>query len=370
MKGCLGMNNENVKINIAANNKIGETTFSVNLNGETVKSANVAIGYSHRGLEHLAEHRTYLQYLPMTECIDYLSAFMYQQAFCSAIETIENIEIPEKAQYIRVLLMELNRIASILTWIGNYSSSFDFKNLLYHSLSLRNDIFDIFSQISGKRLMCNFFRFGGVKSDISNEILSHIQNVIKKVFIQIKEFDKVLSQNPVFCRMTQSCGILSKNIALNYSITGANLRASNIALDFRKQKPYLIYNKLDFDVVSLKNGDCYSRYLVRLQELSQSCNLILQCIDFLKNNSGEIKTNINIDDFHPNGLAVSYVESSRGIISCFVFADGTDKPFRVKWRTGSFYAAQLIPKLLSGCALSDIDTIIGSFDILSSEVDR
>ena len=372
-KDWFGMTKELLKINIGLQHPSthGVLRLITELDGETVKSVEPVIGYLHRGMEKLAESRTYLQYLPMVDRVYYLSGFFCQEAFCSAVEKLSDIEVPERAKYIRCLLMELNRITSHLLWLGTYLMDLGASSPIFYAFREREMILRIFENLTGQRMMYNFHVFGGVKRDLSAEILDEIEKFLEIFPEKIKEYESILTDNPIFLSRTKGLGILTKNVALNYSITGANLRASGLNTDFRKQKPYLVYDKLDFDIPVEKTGDCYARYLVRIAEMKQAQKIVEQCVNYLKNNSGEFKnTSVNPLAIKPQGEASSFVEAPRGLMICTVTADGSEKPYRVKWRTGSFYSVQILPELLKDRNFADIMAIFGSLDVILSEVDR
>ncbi len=372
-KGWRGMNKELLKINVGIQHPSthGVLRLITELDGETVKSVEPVIGYLHRGLEKAAESRSYLQYLPMVDRVDYLSGFFCSEAFCSAVETLADIEVPNRAKYIRCLLMELNRIASHLVWLGAYLMDLGASSPIFYAFREREMILRIFENLTGQRMMYNFHVFGGVKRDLSAEILDEIENFLEIFPKKIQEYENILTDNPIFLSRTKGVGILTKNSALNYSITGANLRSTGLNTDFRKQKPYLVYDKLDFEVPTETAGDCYARYLVRIAEMKQSQRIAAQCVDYLKNNSGEFKnSSVNSFVIKPSGEASSFIEAPRGLMVCTVTATGEDKPYRVKWRTGSFYSVQILPMLLKDRNFADIMAIFGSLDVILSEVDR
>ena len=372
-KGWRGMNKELLKINVGIQHPSthGVLRLIAELDGETVKSVEPVIGYLHRGFEKAAESRSYLQYLPMVDRVDYLSGFFCSEAFCSAVETLAEIEVPERAKYIRCLLMELNRISSHLVWLGAYLMDLGASSPIFYAFRERETILRIFENLTGQRMMYNFHVFGGVKRDLSVEILDEIEKFLEIFPKKIQEYENILTDNPIFLSRTKGVGILTKNSALNYSITGANLRATGVKTDFRKQKPYLVYDKLDFDVPIETAGDCYARYLVRIAEMKQSQRIAEQCVNYLKNNSGEFKNSaVNPLAIKPSGEASSFVEAPRGLMICSITATGEDKPYRVKWRTGSFYSVQVLPMLLKDRNFADIMAIFGSLDVILSEVDR
>ena len=362
-----------VKINIGPQHPSthGVLRLITELDGEEIISIEPEVGYLHRGLEKMAESRTYLQYLPLVDRIDYLGGFFTSYAFCNAVENLSNIEVPKRAEYIRVLCMELNRIASHLLWLGTYMLDLGASSPLFYCFRDREVILSLFEELTGQRMMYNYFVFGGVRFDVTNEWLNKVLDFVAKMPKAIDDYEKIITKNPIFTDRTIKKGVLSKQMALQYSITGPNLRASGVELDFRKNKPYSIYSKLDFVPAINNRCDSYSRYLVRIQELRTSLDLIKQVVMYLKENSGEINSNINPVFLKvPEGEFTSYVESPRGLLSCFVKSDGSDKPYRVKWRTGSFYAVQVLSPLMKGLDYNDLMAVFGSLDVILPEVDR
>ena len=230
------MTNTVFKINVGPQHPSthGVLRLIADVDGEVIKSIEPVIGYLHRGLEKAAESRLYIQYLPMVDRIDYVSGFMCQEAFCSAVEKLCNITVPERAQYIRVLLMELNRISSHLLWLGTYLMDLGASSPIFYAFRERECILKIFENITGQRMMFNFHTFGGVKRDLSEQNLQDIQEFLNIFPKRIQEYESILSDNPIFISRTKGIGILSSKTALNYSITGANLRASGVDIDFRK----------------------------------------------------------------------------------------------------------------------------------------
>lgn len=343
------------------------------LDGEIIESVTPVIGYLHRGLEKMAETRSYLQYLPLVDRIDYLSGSFNSYAFCNGVEILSGIEIPKRAKYIRTLFMELNRLASHQLWLGSMMLDLGATTPLFYCFRDREVILSLFEQLTGQRMMYNYFIFGGVRWDIENEWLDSVLDYINQMPENIKDYEKIITENPIFeVRMKEKC-ILTKKMALQYSITGPNLRASGINLDFRKTQPYLIYDELDFEpALGGDKGDSFERYIVRIKEMYLCLELIKQCISWLKNNAGDVNlTTIKAPILKvPEGEVNSIVESPRGLTSCFIKSDGTKKPYRVKWRTGSFYTVQLLPELLKGTLYPDLMAIFGSLDVILPEVDR
>ncbi|MGN0004975.1 MAG: NADH-quinone oxidoreductase subunit D [Candidatus Gastranaerophilaceae bacterium] len=336
---------------------------------EVLKKIEPVIGYSHKGIEKISEELTYMQYRPITAKISPNSSYMYQTAFCHAIEKLCNINVPEKARFIRILMMELNRIYSHLCWIGNYL--LDLGNVLPSKacLPLCDSILNIFEKITGQRYSCEYIIFGGVKKDIDIETLDLISQITEEIAENLSILNDLITNNPVFISRTANIGILTPQTALNYSITGVNLRASGIGLDFRKNDD--TYKELSFEIPLRKAGDSYDRFVLRTEEISQSIKIVLQCLEKIKNTNSVFNADINQIELIPeNKQITTYIESSNGLLACTVFSNGTNKPQRVKWRTPSFYSVQILPVLLKNRYITDIMTILGSLDISMPEADR
>lgn len=350
----------------------GVLRLQTELNGETIVKLEPIIGYLHRGMEKMAETRTYLQYLPIVDRVDYLAGCFCSQAYLSAIELLLNIEIPTKAKYIRTLTMEMNRLCSHLLWLGCYLMDLGATSPLFYTFTQREKLLNIFEDLTGSRMMYNYYTFGGVKRDISKDLLNRLKLFCKEFPTAIKEYEDLISNNPIFLTRTKNIGILTKDKATDYSITGANLRASGIAKDLRKDTPYLIYENIEFNIPINNDCDCYARYNVRIEEMKESNKIIEQCIDWLLSNEADnhIKENISPITIKPTGSAIGEVESARGLMQCIVIADGTTKPYRIKWRTPSFYCVQIINDLAKYRLIPDLMAIFGSLDIIMPEVDR
>lgn len=346
----------------------GVLHLEAELDGEKVINCEPDIGYLHRGLEKLAETRTYLQYLPMVDRVDYLSGFFYSYLFCNAFENLCHIDTPKRSQYIRIMLMELNRISSHLLWLGTYLIDLGAISPIFYTFRERELIINYFEKITGQRMMYNYFTFGGIRHDI--QYFDDVQNIIDTVSEKIKDYERLLNENPIFISRTIDIGTITEQKATDWGLTGPNLRGSGVLSDFRLNME--IYDDIDFDVVITKDGDCYSRYIVRIYEMKESIKIIEQCIDWLachKFNEFNIKDKINFKNL-PNGEIFSYVESPRGLSMCYLNSIGEATPYRVKWRTGSFYAVQILKNILIGTTIPEIMAIYGSLDVVLPEVDR
>ncbi len=346
----------------------GVLRLLLELDGEIITSVEPEVGYLHRSLEKMAESKSYIQYLPMVDRVDYLSGFFYSYAFCNAYETLNHIQVPEYANYIRVMFMELNRLASHLLWLGTYLLDLGAISPMFYTFREREDIVTYFEKVTGQRLMYNYFVFGGVRHcDI---YLDEALRIVDNIYNKIDEYEDIITENPVFLSRTKDVGIISKQKALDWGLTGPNLRASGILQDYRSIMP--IYDDLEFDIILSSEGDCYSRYIVRIYEMRESVYIIKQCIEYLQNIN---LSNVPLNNFYHKqkqheGEIYSFVEAPRGLTMCYLKSVGEDTPYRVKWRTGSYYSTQILKDILKGVYLSDVMSIYGSLDVVLPEVDR
>lgn len=344
----------------------GVLRLILNLDGEKILSCEPDVGYLHRGMEKIAESRSYIQYLPIVDRVDYLSGFFYSYLFCNAVEKLNSIEVPVIANYIRVMMMELNRIASHLLWLGTYLLDLGAISPMFYTFREREEILSYFEKVTGQRMMYNYFVFGGVRH--YNIELEDVERLIVYLSQKIEEYENLISDNPIFISRTKNVGVISKKMALDWSLTGPNLRASGILRDYRFNMP--IYDNFEYDVVLSNDGDCYSRYLVRIYEMYESLNIIEQCVDYLKS-LPVIQTTSPASVSKVNkGEVYSFVEAPRGQSMCYLLSVGEAMPYRVKWRTGSFYSTQVLMKLLQECSLAEVMAIYGSLDVVLPEVDR
>ena len=365
--------NNKLKINIGPQHPAthGVLRLVLELDGEVIKSCEPIIGYLHRGMEKMAENRTYLQYLPTVDRIDYLGGFFNAYAFCNAVEHLASIEVSKRSQYIRVLTMEMNRLSSHLLWLGTFLLDMGATSPLFYTFRDREVLLSLFEELTGQRMMYNYYTFGGVRHDVTPEWLRKITEFTKKMPRKIQDYEDIITNNPIFVTRTKDIGVISKNTAFQYSITGPNLRAVGVNIDYRKQDSYLIYKNLEFDIPVAQNGDSFDRYNVRIAEMKECLKLISQCVDWLKINAGEVISPVKQPLLKvPEGEFISNVEAPRGICSCYVKSDGSGKPYRVKWRTGSYYAVQILPKILENAMYPDLMAIFGSLDVILPEVDR
>lgn len=360
-----------LKINIGPQHPSthGVLRLVLELDGEIIKSCEPVIGYLHRGMEKMAESRTYLQYLPTVDRIDYLGGFFNAYAFCDAVENLAGVELSKRTKYIRVLTMEMNRLSSHLLWLGTFLLDMGATTPLFYTFRDREEILTLFEDLTGQRMMYNYYTFGGVRHDIQNDWLEYVNEFVEKMPRKIQDYENIITDNPIFVTRTKDLGAISKPNALQYSITGPNLRACGINDDCRKE--YLVYEEIEFEPKLGEKGDSFDRYKVRIEEMKECLKIITQCTDWLKTNKGEVISPVKQPMLKvPEGEFISNVEAPRGICSCYVKSDGSGIPYRVKWRTGSFYAVQALPKLLIGSFYPDLMAIFGSLDVILPEVDR
>ncbi len=374
----------------------GVLRLIMKLDGEIIKETNPIIGYLHRGMEKIAESRNYFQYLPMVDRVDYLSSFFCSAAYCYAVESIAGLKVPKRAEYIRLITMEFNRITSHLMWVASFLLDLGATTPMFYAFREREDIIKLFEDLTGQRMMYNLYTFGGVKKEFPEGWMSKALELCKKMPKMFDEYEAIITKNPIFIERTKNVGILSPKIAYDYAITGANARASGIDFDLRKNNGYSVYDEINFKTHITQNGDSYDRYLVRIAEMHESVKIIEQAIkqmpggtpeklkvkrvnceckndecEFCGFNTQLVGKKLNAAVFKPPiGEAVSMIEAPRGVMTCYIISDGTNKPYRVKWRTPSFSSVQVLPELIKGKNYSDLMPIFGSLDVVLPEVDR
>ena len=345
----------------------GVLRLILELEGEKILSCEPDVGYLHRGMEKMAEKMSYIQYLPLVDRIDYLGGFFYSELLCRTVEKALNIELSKRNKVIRALLLELNRIASHLLWVGAFLMDLGAVSPFFYAFREREMILEYFEKISGQRMMNNYFVFGGVRRDIFD--LDDVEKFLDILNKKLIDYENIITENPIFRQRTVDKGVLNVELALNHSITGVNLRASGLDLDLRK-KDYL-YKDFEFNSVVLSDGDAWSRYKARILEIRESSKIIRQDIEILKIEKDLNQNLINpISLKLPQGEYFSEIEAPRGLASLYIKSNGEKNPYRLKWRTGSYYSVNLLRKLLVGEYLNDAIAIAGSLDIILPEVDK
>ncbi|MEX2430463.1 MAG: NADH-quinone oxidoreductase subunit D [Dehalococcoidia bacterium] len=338
------------------------------IDGERVVDVRPHIGYLHRGSEKLAENESYGQVITLFDRLDYIANLNNELAFCRAAERLMSIEPPERAQYIRVALCELNRLASHLLFLGTYAIDLGAMTPIMYGFRERERIQNLFESVTGARMMHNYIRIGGVKEDVPEDFIPRVRTLLETVRKGVDEIDAILSFNEVFLSRTKDVGVMDAPSAISCGLTGPGLRGSGVAYDVRKDDPYEIYPYLTFRVPAGERGDCWDRYYMRLLECYESIRLVEQCLDQME--PGPVMAQMRRIARPPKGEVYTHCENPRGDIGVFLVSDGTDKPYRVKVRPPSFCNLVALRPMLRGSYLADAIAVLGSLDIVLGEVDR
>ena len=398
----------------------GVLRLVLELDGEVVQRADPHIGLLHRATEKLAETRTYLQNVPYMDRLDYVSMMSNEHAYCLAVEKLLGVEVPIRAQYIRVMFSELTRLLNHLLWLGAHGLDCGAMNMLIYCFREREDIFDMYEAVSGARMHAAYFRPGGVYRDLPDampqykaskirnqreiekmnedrqgSLLDFIESFCKRFPKYVDEYETLLTENRIWKQRTVGIGVVSPERALALGFTGPMLRGSGIAWDLRKTQPYEVYDRMDFDIPIGKTGDSYDRYLVRVHEMRESNRIIQQCVDWLRVNPGPVitdnhkvappdresmKSNMEELIHHfklfsegmrvPEGESYAAVEHPKGEFGIYVLSDGANKPYRLKIRAPGFAHLSAMDEMSRGHMIADAVAIIGTMDIVFGEIDR
>lgn len=338
------------------------------IDGETIIDAKPVIGYLHRGTEKIAESLQYTQIIPYTDRLDYLSAMTNNYVICHAVETMMGLEIPDRAEYLRVIAMELGRIASHLVSWGTYLLDLGATTPFLYAFREREAIINMLNELCGARLTFNYMRVGGVKWDAPEGWIEKVRDFIPYMRENLAGYHDLVSGNEIFLNRVKGIGKYTKEEAIQYSLSGPNLRSTGVKWDLRKDEPYSIYDRFDFDVVTREEGDCLARYYCRLDEIEQSLRILEQAVEQFPAD-GEILAKVPKIIKAPKGEAFVRIESPRGEIGCYIASDGKKEPYRLKFRRPSFYNLQILPKLLKGENIANLIAILGAIDIVLGEVD-
>jgi NADH-quinone oxidoreductase subunit D len=346
----------------------GVMRLVVKLRGEVVTDLDPVLGYLHRGIEKLCENATYTTVLTYVDPMDYLASMHNEHAPAIAFEKLFGIQAPRRAEYIRALVVELNRVFSHGLMIGFLALDMGGLTPILYSFINRDDVVDLLAAISGQRMLFNFFRVGGVNWDVNDEFLSRLGTWHGTVMKSIGDNEKLITENEIFKGRTKGMGILSGRQALSYGVTGPNLRASGVPFDIRKAHPYSIYDELEFDVITQPSGDVYARYLQRIDEIKQSLHLIDQIMDKMPH--GPVQAQVPGIIRPKPGRAYGAVESPRGLYSVYAISDGGPTPYRFRMRDPSFISLQVMPLLMPGHLIADTMAIMASLDPVMGGVDK
>lgn len=373
----------------------GVLRLVLQLDGETVVKCTPYIGYLHRGVEKLAENRTYLSAIPLTDRLDYISSMSNNVGYSVAVEKLFGIEAPERAKYIRTIVAEMTRISSHILWLATHALDIGAMTVFLYSFREREWILDLFEMVCGARLTTSFTRIGGVRNDVTQEFIDSLYEFTVQFPKRIEEYETLIDQNRIWLKRTKDIGVISAEEAINWGLTGATLRGSGVNYDVRKSAPYDAYDKVEFDVPIGTRGDVYDRYRCRMEELRQSNRIIKQCIEQLPR--GPIlapdapkftlppKQKI-LNDMEamihqfvlitkgpmsaPRGEVYVATEVPKGELGYYFVSDGTGRPYRMRVRAPSFVHASVLPRLCEGALIADVIANIGTIDIVLGECDR
>jgi NADH-quinone oxidoreductase subunit D len=372
----------------------GVLRCAVKLDGETIERCVVDIGYLHRGIEKLAEAKTYQEFMPYTDRMDYLSPYANNVAWCLAVEKLASIEAPDRAQWIRMMMCEIARISSHLLWLGVALMDAGAVSVFLWTFQFREDIYSIFDEVAGARLTVSHSRIGGVASDLSDTGIALISDFIDRFIIALGEWEKLLNKNKIWVDRCIGVGVLTAEEVVELGMTGPNLRGSGVAHDIRRFEPYLKYNDVDFNIPIRTEGDSLARYFVRMDEMKESVKIIRQCLDHLP--EGPIRTDDAkrsypsknevyytmeglIHDFMytdtgvcpPKGASVYHaIEGSKGELGFYLQSDGTGSPWRVRMNSPSFSNLQALESMMEGSMMGDMVVLIGTVDPVLGEADK
>ncbi len=364
------------------------------LDGERIAKCVVDVGYLHRGIEKLAEYKTFQEFMPYTDRMDYLAPYSTNTAFCLAVEKVAGIEAPPRAQYIRTIACELARISAHLLWIGTMVMDAGAISMFMYAFRERENIYSIFDKLAGVRFTVSHCRIGGIQFDMTDEVAAMIKKFLDNLEKELDGWDKLLAKNAIWLNRNIGVGVVGKEDAIAYGFTGPNLRASGVAHDIRVAEPYLVYNELDFEIPIRTEGDCLARYYVRFEEMRQSIKIIRQCLQKIP--KGIIRTDDAkksfpsknevyysmeglIHDFMmtdvgacpPAGVeAYHAIEAPKGELGFHIISDGTGSPWRMKIKSPSFSNLQVLEKMMEGAMVADTVVLIGSIDPVMGEADK
>lgn len=347
----------------------GVFRMRMTLDGEVVVDMEPVFGYLHRGIEKLAEGRTYTQNIPFTDRLDYLASMTSNLAYVLAVEKLAGIPVPERAEYLRVIMAELMRISSHLIAVGTFLNDCGaFMTPFLYMLREREKILDLFEMVCGQRLTYNYMRIGGVSHDIPEEFLPALDKFIRQMPGFIDEYDQLLAENEILLARAKGVGILPKELAINISASGPVLRASGVKWDIRKADPYSVYDRLQFDIPVGSVGDCYDRYRVRIEEMRQSVLIIKQAMEQLP--PGEVLSQVLHLLHPPAGEVYGHIEAPRGELGFYLVSDNSIAPYRFHVRPPTLINLTALRDMVIGWKLADCVIIFGSIDICLAEVDR
>jgi NADH-quinone oxidoreductase subunit D len=346
----------------------GVLRVKLKLDGERVLGSECVIGYLHRGVEKIAENRTYAQFAPYTDRMDYVAAVTNGMGYVESVEKLLGVEIPPRAQYTRMVLAELQRLASHLLWLGTHALDLGAMTPVFYTFREREEILKIFEKYCGARLTTHAFRIGGLQYDLYDGFEQECLKFCDYLPPKIDEYEQLLTKNRIWINRTRGIGVLSAEDAIAYGVTGPVLRGSGVKWDIRKAQPYEAYDKVEFEVPTGTHGDTYDRYIVRIQEMHQCVRIIRQCVERLA--PGPIFGKVGKVIKPPVGEVYHSIEAPKGELGYFVVSDGSTNPYRVRVRPPSFVNLEALDIMIRGHLVADVVAVIGTLDIVLGEVDR
>ena len=364
----------------------GVLRFKLRMDGEIIKECTIMLGYLHRGTEKLAEMKTYLQFIPYTDRLDYISAMPSNYAYVKAVEELASIEVPRRAEYIRVLVMEVNRIVNHLVSIGSLLMDLGASTMIMWGFREREKALQLFEMLCGARMTLSYMRIGGVREDLPEGFMPKLNEFIMDMEKRIDDYEQLINNNEIFLMRMKGIGVISAQEAINYGMTGPALRGSGVNYDIRKLEPYSIYPDLDFKVCVRPEGDSLARYMVRIEEMRESLHILRQVVDTMPDSPIVATQKYGIAPTTgmpytaqtyfpriftpPAGEVYSRIEAPKGELGFYVVSDGTTKPYRVKIRSPSFCSLAAIPKMIQGLKIPDLIAAFGTIDVVLGDVDR
>src|SRR5713101_2874507 len=346
----------------------GVLRVKLKLDGERVIGSECVIGYLHRGVEKIAENRTYQQFAPYVDRMDYVAAVSNGLGYCEAVEKLMGAEAPPRARVIRTILTELQRIASHLLWLGTHALDIGALTPIFYCFREREEILKIFEKYCGARLTTHAFRIGGLQYEAYDELEKDVERFCNDLGHKIDEYEQLLTENRIWVGRTKGIGVLTAEQAIDIGATGPVLRASGVKWDIRKAMPYAAYDQYEFEIPTGGNGDTFDRYLVRMEEMRQSRRICLQAIQSIP--TGPIMARIGKVLKPPPGEVYHSIEAPKGELGYYIVSDGTTQPYRVRIRPPSFVNLQAFDHMVRGHLVADVVAIIGTIDIVLGEVDR
>jgi NADH-quinone oxidoreductase subunit D len=338
------------------------------LDGEKVLGTECVIGYLHRGVEKIGENRTYQMFAPYVDRMDYIAAVSNGLGYCLAVEKLLNVEVPPRAQVVRVILTELNRIASHLFWLGTHALDIGAITPLFYTLREREEVLKIYEDYCGARLTTHAFRIGGLQYEVHEGLERQVKEFCDWLMPKIAEYEELLTTNRMWVDRLKGVGILTADECKQYGVTGPVLRAAGVKWDLRRAQPYSGYEKYEFDIPTAPNADTYDRYVVRMEEMRQSVRILRQAVEGIP--EGPIMGKVGKVVKPPVGEAYVSIEAPKGELGYFIVSDGSTQPYRLRVRPPSLINLQALDKMCRGALVADVVAIIGTIDIVLGEVDR